>query len=86
MDQVTPLRHVSIVFFVAVTVVTETHTPPPPPLCVRLCWYSTAQMQGITNERLRLRAIAFTSSCERVCVSVRPHPRVNACDRVRLLV
>ena len=51
-------------------------------------------MQGITNERLRLRAIAFTSSCERVCVRVRPrsHPRVNACafasacerDRVRV--
>ena len=53
--------------------------------------YSTAQMQGITNERLRLRVIAFTSSCERVCVCVRPRspPRVNAfafaCDRIRLL-
>ena len=68
------------------------NTPPLSEHCtfVLLLSYSTAQMQGITNARLRSRATAFVSACERVPFSSRTRspPRSNAfasaCERVPL--
>ena len=57
--------------------------------CVTVCIYSIVHMQGITNARLRSRATAFVSACERFCLRLRTRssPSSNAfasaCERVR---
>ena len=50
--------------------------------------YSTVQMQGITNARLRSRATAFVSACERVRLRLRTRspPSLNAFVRTRSLL
>ena len=40
--------------------------------------YSTVQMQGITNARLRSRATAFVSACERVRLRVRTRSHADS--------
>ena len=56
------------------------------------CIYSTDQMQGIMCTRLSVRAIAFVSVFEHVCLCMRMHsslranPFVSTCEHVHLHV